>query len=62
MKIAYEQVAIEVEKLYQKQFDDKDIKAIEEHCLFIQSFVESTGWEVDSFMARWLNNNSCEVN
>ena len=49
-KIAYEIVALEVEKLYSKTFNDSQEKEIAEHCEFIANFIESCGWDADDFL------------
>jgi hypothetical protein len=46
-RIPYDQVALEVEKLY--DFSIIDEKKIDERCLLIQNFIESCGWDIDSY-------------
>lgn len=55
MKISYEIVATEVDKLYQKDFPDGAHKAIEEHCEFISVFIESCGWTVEEFVEEYVH-------
>jgi len=51
-KIPFEIVALEVEKLYQKQFNVDQEVEIEQHCEFISSFIESCGYDTDDFIRR----------
>jgi hypothetical protein len=51
-KVSYEVVAITVDKLYQKEFPVTALESIEEHCLFIRSYIEACGWEIEDFI-RW---------
>lgn len=43
-KQSWEYVSREVDRLYEKQFDPRDIKGIEAHCEFIRSFLHACGW------------------
>ena len=54
MKIPYEQIAIEVEKLYAQQIDIDDLQAVEEHCNYITQFIESCGWTVEEYTVKSL--------
>ena len=55
MKIPYEVLALEVDKLYQKEFGPSDHTSIEEHLKFIETFIESCGWEVEEYMAEYIH-------
>ena len=44
VKQSWEYVSREVDKLYEKKFDDKDVQAIEAHCAFIVDFLHACGW------------------
>lgn len=44
-KLPYEYVSREVDKLYEKQFDEKDIEGINKHCDFIREFINACGWD-----------------
>lgn len=52
MRIPYEIVSIEVEKLYTKEFLPNDKRGIEEHCKFIQDYIEACGWKIDDYIGR----------
>lgn len=54
-KIPYAIVSLEVDKLYQKDFDPSDNDAIIEHCEFIRTFVESCGWTIEDYLKRMWN-------
>jgi hypothetical protein len=63
MRVPYEILADNVEKLYQKQFDENDTAAIEEHITYIEKFIESCGWSIEEYMERWLREDpSIELN
>jgi hypothetical protein len=51
--ITFEQVSLEVEKLYSQDLKE-DPKAIEEQCLLIENFIEACGWSLDSFVEKSL--------
>jgi hypothetical protein len=55
-RIKYDQLYIQVDSLFQKEFDPNDTKGINEHCDYIRTFIESCGWDVDSFIRAMLNN------
>ncbi len=46
-RIAYEAVALQVDKLY--DFSITDEKKIDERCILIQTFIESCGWDLDDY-------------
>jgi hypothetical protein len=55
IKVAYEIVAAEVDKLYQKEFPPGAHHAIEDHCEFIATFIESCGWKLEEYMAEYIH-------
>jgi hypothetical protein len=44
----------EVDKLYEKQFEDHETAAIEAHCEFIAEFIRACGWTEEEYI-RALN-------
>lgn len=53
-KLPYEYVSREVDKLYEKQIDPKDLKAIDRHCDFIREFINACGWTEEEYIrAMW---------
>jgi len=54
LKLPFEYVEREVLKLYEREFDDNDIKGIDAQCSFIVSFINACGWDEEEFMrAMW---------
>jgi hypothetical protein len=53
-RIPYLVLAMEVERLYQKDIPQDD-KKIEEHCAFISNYIEACGWSVDEYLERWMS-------
>lgn len=56
-KVSYEILTAEVDKLYQKQIPIGNNQAIEQHCEFIASFIESCGWTVEEYFEEFFNRN-----
>lgn len=55
MKMSYEFVHLQVEKMYAKEFDEKDTTSIEEHCEKIAAFIVSCGWTEEEYIERYCN-------
>jgi len=49
-KLPYEYVSREVDKLYEKQFEENDLVSIDKHCAFIVDFLNACGWTEDEFI------------
>lgn len=56
-KLPYEQLSVEVDKLYSKSFDEKDVKGISEHCEFIRNFIEACGYTTEEYIERMWDGN-----
>ena len=54
IKIAYEILALEVDRLYDRHFNEDDNRSIEEHCEYIAKFIEAGGWTVEDFMQEYV--------
>jgi hypothetical protein len=54
IKIPYDQVAYQVEVLYQKEFAPEQDAAITKHCEFIAEFIRACGWTEDEYFERWM--------
>lgn len=54
MKVQFEIVALEVEKMYSKEIHESNLIAIQEQTELIQEFIESCGYDVDTFFLRWF--------
>jgi len=52
MQIKYELVAIQVEKLYQKQFAEHNEKAISNHVKYIADYINACGWTENDYFER----------
>jgi hypothetical protein len=52
-KIPYEILAVQVEKLFEKELPDNDDE-IDAHCRYIDSFITSCGWDVNEYFERWM--------
>lgn len=50
MKISYEQLDLEVTKLYLQPFDGNDIESVILHCDRIGNFIEACGWRIDQYL------------
>lgn len=50
MRISFEQLDLEVEKLYQRQIDENDLTTINEHCEFIHNFILACGWDMQEYL------------
>ena len=54
-KVSYEILALEVEKMYQKQFtDDTPLSTVDAYIESIHTFIESCGWTTAEYLDRWL--------
>jgi hypothetical protein len=49
-KLPFEYVESHVDKLYEKQFDEDDLKSIDNHCDFIREFINSCGWTEEEYI------------
>jgi len=49
-KLPYDYVTREVDKLYEKRFDDSEVDAINKHCEFIADFIRACGWTEEEYI------------
>lgn len=61
MRVAYPILAYQVELLYQKQFDDSQVKAINEHCEYIATFIKAAGWDEEEYWDQWYREQDKEL-
>ena len=54
-RVQYEIVAIEVERLYARQFPPNSDKEIEKHIQYIVEYLHACGWEEDEYLERWMS-------
>ena len=55
VKLSYEAVAVAMEPLWLKLIDPSDTISIDNHCLYLRSFIESCGWDVDNYIAHMIS-------
>lgn len=58
-KVSYEIMALEVEKLYSKEFPPHDA-AITKHCELIAEFIRACGYSEEEYWERWVKENPIE--
>jgi hypothetical protein len=49
-KLPYDYVSLQVDKLYERNFDENNIEGINNHCEFIADFIKACGWDEESFI------------
>jgi hypothetical protein len=63
VKTNYYLLAIEVDKLYGKQFPkDSPDSIIEEHLKLIESFIVSCGWTTEEYTSHYINESVKDLN
>lgn len=54
IKMPFEYVSRELDKLYDKEFDESDTEGINKQCEFIQAFIEACGWSSHNYINAML--------
>ena len=54
VRIPYAILAMNIERLYRKEFREDQLEEIAEHCELITSFIEGAGWQVEEYFDRWM--------
>jgi len=54
VRVSYHILAENIEKLFQKEISEDDPQAIEDHCIYIDNFIESCGWSTEEYFERWM--------
>lgn len=54
-RLPFDYVNKEVDKLYMKEIDLNDAKAISDHVSFIKAFLEASGWSEESYIEALFN-------
>lgn len=54
MKIAYEIMALEVDKMYPPHYELKSGETIEQHLMDIEAFIEACGWTTEEYLERYV--------
>lgn len=50
IKLPYDYITKEVDKLYDREIDPNDLEAVSRQCEFIQTFIESCGWTTEDYI------------
>ena len=53
IKIPFSILSPVIEDLYKKEFQDHEVKAIEEHIRIIEDVIKWAGWDTEEYMNRW---------
>jgi hypothetical protein len=54
-RVPYEQVAIQMDRLWNVKIDPTDEAAMEKHCDLLRGYVEGCGWDVDDYIRRMMD-------
>lgn len=54
-KVAYEVMALEVDKLYPPHYVLKPGETIEQHLMDIEAFIESCGWTTEQYLEEYIH-------
>lgn len=54
VKIPYAILALNIERLYQKDFREDQLAEIQDHCELIAIFIGACGWQVEEYFERWM--------
>ena len=55
LKVPYEVMALEVDKLYPPHYDLKPGETIEQHLMDIEAFIESCGWTTEEYLSEYIH-------
>lgn len=61
VKIKYEILAIEIDKLYPPHYILKDGETIEQHLAYIDAFIESTGWTSEEYIDEYIHRGFADI-
>lgn len=61
LKIPYEVMAPEVDKLYPPHYELKSGETIEEHLLYIETFIQACGWTTEDYMEEYIHRSLNEL-
>lgn len=53
-RISYEILALQMEQLWNKNFESADVQSINSHCEYMQNFIEACGWKIDDYIHRMM--------
>lgn len=55
LKVQYEVLALEVDKLYPPHYVLKQGETIEQHLMDIEGFIESCGWTTEEYLEEYIH-------
>lgn len=55
LKVKYEVMALEVDKLYPPHYVLKPGETIEQHLMDIEAFIESCGWTTEEYLSEYIH-------
>lgn len=55
LKVPYEIMAVEVDKLYPPHYVLKQGETIEQHLMDIETFIESCGWTTEEYLSEYIH-------
>lgn len=55
LKVPYEILALEVDKLYPPHYKLKPGETIEQHLMDIEAFIESCGWTTEEYLEEYIH-------
>ncbi len=55
LKVPYEIMAVEVDKMYPPHYTLKPGETIEQHLLDIETFIESCGWTPEEYLEEYIH-------
>lgn len=61
LKVPYEVMALEVDKLYPPHYDLKPGETIEQHLMDIEAFIESCGWTTEEYLEEYIHRSLKEL-
>ena len=61
LKVQYEILALEVDKLYPPHYVLKPGETIEEHLLYIEEFIYSCGWTPEEYLEEYIHRGITEL-
>lgn len=61
LKVPYEVMALEVDKLYPPHYVMKPGETIEQHLMDIEGFIESCGWTTEEYLEEYIHRSLKEL-
>ncbi len=55
LRVPYEVMALEVDKLYPPHYELKTGETIEQHLMDIEAFIESCGWTTEEYLSEYIH-------